>query len=167
MADMFLGGSFGCAAFGCQCFVVGGRKSGLTRCVFDVGGESYIFVRSNLVNAISQINLSSFSFVSFPALYLNHLSSSKPAHHYLLLVAELLLLLLLLSLSFYSNVLLAKPPMSDKNSCWSLNVTSNSLHMLLSRLPTFVHQVACLKGDGQCCSPENIGQQSNGIWSDH
>ncbi len=71
MVDMFVGGTFGRVAFGCQCFVVGGRKSEWTWCVFDVGGESNIFVVGNLVNASSQINLSSFRFVSFPALYLN------------------------------------------------------------------------------------------------
>ena len=71
MADMFWGGMFGRVAFGCQCFVLGGRKSGWTRCVFDVGEESGIFVGGNLVNASSQINLSSFRFVSFPALYLD------------------------------------------------------------------------------------------------
>ena len=68
---MFWGGAFGCVAFGCQCFVAGGRKSGWTWCVFDVGGESVIFVGGNLVNASSNVNLSSFSFVSFPALYLD------------------------------------------------------------------------------------------------
>ena len=71
MADMFWGGMFGRVAFGCQCFVIGGRMSGWTRCVFGVGGESNIFVGGNLVNASSQINLSNFSIVSFPALYLN------------------------------------------------------------------------------------------------
>ena len=69
MTNMFLGGTFG--AFGCQCFIVGGRKSGWTQCVFDVGGESVIFVGGNLVNASSTANLSSFSFVIFPALNFN------------------------------------------------------------------------------------------------
>ena len=71
MANMFLGETFGCVAFGCLCFVVVGRKSGWTWCVFDVGGESNIFVGGNQVNASSQINLSSFRFVSFPAFYFN------------------------------------------------------------------------------------------------
>jgi hypothetical protein len=56
-------------------------------------------------------------------------------HCRLLLVAELLLLLLLLPLS--SNALLAKPPMSDENSCWYLNVTSSSLHIFLGRQPLY------------------------------
>ena len=71
MTDMFWGGALGRAEFGCQCFVVGGRKSGWTWCVFNVSGESVIFVEGNLVNASSKVNLSSFSFVSIPALYLN------------------------------------------------------------------------------------------------
>ena len=72
MRDMFLGGTFG--AFGCQCFFVGGRKSRWTWCVFDVGAESGIFVGGNLVNASSNVSLSSFSFVSFPALNFNPFS---------------------------------------------------------------------------------------------
>ena len=133
MTDMFLGEMFGCVVFGCQCFVVGGRMSGWTWCVFDVGGESIIFVEGNLVNASSNVNLSRFSFVDFLPLISIHFSSSEPAHHHSLLVAELLLSLLLFPLS--SDALLAKPPMSDDNSCRHLNVMPNSLHILLGRQP--------------------------------
>ncbi len=71
MADMFLDGMFGRVAFGCQRFVVWGRKSGWTRCVFNVDGESDIFVGGNLFSTSSQINLHSFRFVRFHARYLN------------------------------------------------------------------------------------------------
>jgi hypothetical protein len=64
-----------------------------------------------------------------------HFSSSEPAHHHSLLVAELSLSLLSLLLS--SDALLAKPPMSDENSCWRLNVTSYSLHVFLGRQPLY------------------------------
>ena len=76
MVDMFLGGKFGCVAFGSQCFVVRGRKSGWTWCVFDVGGESNIFVGGNQVNASSQINLSSLGLLVFLPFISIHFSSS-------------------------------------------------------------------------------------------
>ena len=136
MVDMFVGGTFGRVAFGCQCFVVGGRKSGWTWCVFDVGGESDIFVGGNLVNASSQINLIlALGLLVFLPFIRIHFSSSEPTNRHSLLVAELLLLLLLLPLS--SDALLAKPPMSNKNYCQHLNVTSNSLHILLGCQPLY------------------------------
>ena len=70
MADMFLGGSF-FQAFSCrQCPIVVGRLFRWTWCIFDVGGESFIFVGGNLFKA-TQFKLSSFSFVSFLPPYLN------------------------------------------------------------------------------------------------
>ena len=71
MADMFLGGSFVLVAFGCQHFVVGGRKLRWTWCVFNVGGENVIFVGGNMFSVRRNVNLSSVSFVCIPAVHLN------------------------------------------------------------------------------------------------
>ena len=70
MADMLLGGSF-FHAFSCrQRPIVVGGSFRWTWCIFDVGGESFIFVGGNLFKA-TQFKLSSFSFVSFLSPYLN------------------------------------------------------------------------------------------------
>jgi hypothetical protein len=71
VADMFLGGSF-FHAFSCRQRPIDvGRSFRWTWCIFDVGGESFIFVGGNLLFKSTQFKLSSFSFVSFLSPYLN------------------------------------------------------------------------------------------------
>ena len=76
MADMFLGLSFLLAVLCRQRPIVIGKLFRSTRCIFDVGGESFIFVGGNMFK-VSQFKLICFSFVSFPAPYLNPIFTIK------------------------------------------------------------------------------------------
>ena len=70
MVDVFLGGSFFHSFLCCLHSIVIVRLFRWTRCIFDVGGESFIFVGGNMFKAV-QFKLSSFIFVSFFPPYLN------------------------------------------------------------------------------------------------
>jgi hypothetical protein len=62
-------------------------------------------------------------------------SPSEPPRRHLSLVAVLLLSSLPLLLC--SDLLLTNPPMSEENPCRRLNVTPNSLHILLGCHPLY------------------------------
>ena len=70
VADMFLGGSFLLEVLCCQHPIVIGNLFRWTWCIFDVGGESFVFVGGNIFKA-NQFKLSCFSFVGFSVPYLN------------------------------------------------------------------------------------------------
>ncbi len=69
MADVFLGGSFFHSFSCCLRSIVVVKSFRWARCIFDVGGESGIFVGGNMVKAV-QCKLSSVICVSFLSPYL-------------------------------------------------------------------------------------------------
>jgi len=69
VADVCLCGSFFHSFLCCLCSIVIVKSFRWARCIFDVGGESGIFVGVNMFNAF-QCKLSSVIFVSFLSLYL-------------------------------------------------------------------------------------------------
>ena len=105
VADVFLGGLFFHLFLCCLRFILVVKSFRWAQCIFNVGGESCIFVGGNLFKAV-QCRLNSVIFVSFLSPYLYH--GKPPRHHSLLVVPLSLLLSLLLS----PDTLLANPPIA-------------------------------------------------------
>ena len=70
MADVLLGGSFFYSFLCCLRSIIVVRSFMWTQCIFNVGGESSIFVGGNMFKAV-QFKLSSVIFVSFLSPYLD------------------------------------------------------------------------------------------------
>jgi len=177
VADVFLGGLFFHSFSCCLRSIVVVKFFRWARCIFDVGGESGIFVGGNMVKAVHffarvcvanvlsslgdysgglgvssmyvaravyllgatilMLLFANFFFkdllVFFPRTSIHFSSSEPPRRHSLLVMPLSLSLPLLLS----PDMLLANPPIPDEYSCRRLNLTPNSLQILLGCHPLY------------------------------